>query len=100
MEFVEGRSIDLIYSKEGPIEENKIQRYAYQMLLALQFAHKHKIIHRDIKGKNILVDNKDFIKLCDFGSAKTLGFLFFFYLSFCFFCFFLLFFCAPQINTQ
>lgn len=46
--------------------------FMYQILDALQFLHKHNIIHRDLKLKNILVDEHSHIKLCDFGLARLL----------------------------
>ena len=77
MELVAGNSIDYIYNKNGSFSEKLIRKYTRQIMLALEFAHKRKVIHRDIKGKNILISNNGDIKLADFGSAKladtTLG---------------------------
>jgi glycogen synthase kinase 3 beta len=50
-----------------------IKLYAYQMLKSLAYIHAINICHRDIKPQNVLVNQNDHtIKLCDFGSAKTL----------------------------
>ncbi|KAJ0015190.1 hypothetical protein Pint_19875 [Pistacia integerrima] len=47
-----------------------IRAYTKQLLLGLEYLHKNGIMHRDIKGANILVDNKGCIKLADFGASK------------------------------
>mmetsp|Transcript_42461 Transcript_42461/g.68227 ORF Transcript_42461/g.68227 Transcript_42461/m.68227 type:complete len:579 (+) Transcript_42461:27-1763(+) len=70
MEFVDGSSIDTLYLKSGRFPEQRIKTYTKQILSALDFAHSKKVIHRDIKGKNILVSKSGVIKLADFGSAK------------------------------
>ncbi|KAJ0726168.1 putative mitogen-activated protein kinase kinase kinase STE-STE11 family [Helianthus annuus] len=44
--------------------------YTKQLLLGRDYLHKNGIMHRDIKGANILVDNKGCIKLADFGASK------------------------------
>jgi serine/threonine-protein kinase ULK2 len=54
-----------------PIEENVVKMYFRQLISGLQFLHGHKLIHRDIKPKNILLmDNKKVLKIADFGFAK------------------------------
>eukprot|EP01084_Bolivina_argentea_P106356 190345_1 len=69
MEYVPGNSIESIYMKRGTFSEITIQKYVYQLICGLDYAHSRNIIHRDIKGKNILIDNKGIVKIADFGSA-------------------------------
>ncbi|KAI8004170.1 Mitogen-activated protein kinase kinase kinase NPK1 [Camellia lanceoleosa] len=47
-----------------------IRMYTKQLLLGVEYLHRNGIMHRDIKGANILVDNKGCIKLADFGASK------------------------------
>ncbi|KAL0376591.1 UNVERIFIED_CONTAM: Mitogen-activated protein kinase kinase kinase NPK1 [Sesamum calycinum] len=70
LEFVPGGSISSLLGKFGSFPESVIRMYTKQLLLGLEYLHKNKIMHRDIKGANILVDNKGCIKLADFGASK------------------------------
>ncbi|XP_057538830.1 mitogen-activated protein kinase kinase kinase NPK1-like [Amaranthus tricolor] len=70
LEFVPGGSISSLLGKFGSFPESVIRMYSKQLLLGLEYLHKNGIMHRDIKGANILVDNKGCIKLADFGASK------------------------------
>ncbi|RYR37422.1 hypothetical protein Ahy_A09g042311 isoform A [Arachis hypogaea] len=70
LEFVPGGSISSLLGKFGSFPEPVIKMYTKQLLLGLEYLHDNGIIHRDIKGANILVDNKGCIKLADFGASK------------------------------
>lgn len=70
LEFVPGGSIASLLGKFGSFPESVIRMYTKQLLVGLEYLHKNGIIHRDIKGANILVDNKGCIKLADFGASK------------------------------
>ncbi|XP_042050467.1 mitogen-activated protein kinase kinase kinase NPK1-like [Salvia splendens] len=70
LEFVPGGSISSLLGKFGSFPESVIRMYTKQLLLGLEYLHNNKIMHRDIKGANILVDNKGCIKLADFGASK------------------------------
>lgn len=69
MEYVAGNSLAFIYNKNGAFAESMIKNYVRQILKGLEYAHEQNIIHRDIKGGNILINNQNVIKLADFGSA-------------------------------
>jgi serine/threonine-protein kinase len=68
MEFVEGESLDKIM-RRGKLPLCDVLRITKQTLVALAFAHKDKVVHRDIKPGNILVTPKGDAKLTDFGIA-------------------------------
>ncbi|KAL6655647.1 hypothetical protein ACP70R_006473 [Stipagrostis hirtigluma subsp. patula] len=73
LEFVPGGSIQSLLGKLGSFPEPVIRKYTKQILHGLEYLHSNAIIHRDIKGANILVDNKGCIKLADFGASKQVA---------------------------
>ena len=71
MELVEGRTLaDLIGSSGLPVET--LIRYATQLTDALAHAHDRGIVHRDLKGSNVIVTSDGRPKILDFGLAKQL----------------------------
>lgn len=56
----------------GSFKESVIRVYARQILLGLDYLHHNKIMHRDIKGANILVDHTGLVKVADFGASKKI----------------------------
>ena len=72
MEYVPGGSIATLLAKLGPFQESVVRLYTKQILMGLAYLHGHGIIHRDVKGANILVDNTGLVKLADFGASKKI----------------------------
>ncbi|KAL7178169.1 hypothetical protein ACSBR2_031338 [Camellia fascicularis] len=70
LEIVPGGSISSLLGKFGSFPESVIRMYTKQLLLGVEYLHRNGIMHKDIKGANILVDNKGCIKLADFGASK------------------------------
>ena len=72
LEYVPGGSIAGLLERFGPLEESVARVYAPQILVALDYLHAHRTVHRDVKGANVLVEKSGRIKLADFGMAKTI----------------------------
>ncbi|KAF9404450.1 ATP binding [Podila epigama] len=70
LEYVPGGSIATLLANYGPFSEILVRSFVKQILEGLDYLHECDIIHRDIKGANILVDNKGCIKISDFGISK------------------------------
>lgn len=70
LEYVAGGSVATMLVNYGPLGEGLIANFVRQILSGLAYLHSKDIIHRDIKGANILVDNKGTVKISDFGISK------------------------------
>jgi eukaryotic-like serine/threonine-protein kinase len=69
MEVIEGRSLKELIMTRGPLPIAQSLGYMHEILEALRFAHRHGIIHRDIKPHNILIGER--LKVTDFGIARA-----------------------------
>ena len=49
------------------------QKFCYQLNKGLVYCHAHRILHRDLKPQNLLIDKDDNLKLADFGLARAFG---------------------------
>lgn len=65
-------SLSTMLRTYGPLQEDIVACYTKQILKGLEYLHCHGVIHRDIKGPNILVNHDGTVKLSDFGSAKKM----------------------------
>lgn len=72
LEYVPGGSVQTMLNSYGALPEPLVRSFVRQILMGLSYLHGRDIIHRDIKGANILVDNKGTIKISDFGISKKL----------------------------
>ncbi|XP_019098363.1 PREDICTED: MAP3K epsilon protein kinase 1-like [Camelina sativa] len=75
LEYVENGSLANIIkpNKFGPFPESLVTVYIAQVLEGLVYLHEQGVIHRDIKGANILTTKEGLVKLADFGVATKLN---------------------------
>lgn len=71
MELVEGETLKKYIEERGYLGWHEATEFAYQIAMALECAHEHEIVHRDIKPHNILVTKDNTLKVADFGIART-----------------------------
>jgi len=71
MEYLEGRTLKELLVRRGPTPLPVAIDYTRQILAALGFAHKHGIVHRDIKPHNVVVAPDGRLKVTDFGIARS-----------------------------
>ncbi|KFV89534.1 Mitogen-activated protein kinase kinase kinase 2, partial [Fulmarus glacialis] len=72
MEYMPGGSIKDQLKSYGALTENVTRKYTRQILEGVHYLHSNMIVHRDIKGANILRDSAGNVKLGDFGASKRL----------------------------
>ncbi len=71
MEYLRGTDLKSGIRKHGALDSKKVAQIGSQIAQALSVAHKHDIIHRDIKPQNIMVQPDGNIKVMDFGIARA-----------------------------
>uniref|UniRef100_A0A674MF08 Mitogen-activated protein kinase kinase kinase 3 n=1 Tax=Takifugu rubripes TaxID=31033 RepID=A0A674MF08_TAKRU len=72
MEYMPGGSVKDQLKAYGALTENVTRKYTRQILEGMSYLHSNMIVHRDIKGANILRDSVGNVKLGDFGASKRL----------------------------
>ena len=71
MELVNGQPLSELIKEEAPMDYKRVVELTRQIAAGLSVAHKHNIIHRDVKPHNILITEDGVAKITDFGIAKA-----------------------------
>ncbi|GBP55695.1 hypothetical protein EVAR_18988_1 [Eumeta japonica] len=61
-----------VLAKEGCLNEKEAKKITWDLVSALYYLHSHRVLHRDLKPQNVLLDNTGCAKLCDFGLARIM----------------------------
>ncbi|KAK9408539.1 mitogen-activated protein kinase kinase kinase 1 [Crotalus adamanteus] len=74
IEWMAGGSVAHLLSKYGAFKESVVANYTEQLLRGLAYLHENQIIHRDVKGANLLIDSTGHrLRIADFGAAARLA---------------------------
>jgi serine/threonine protein kinase len=71
MEYVEGHSVADILRQQEQLSVAESVALTSQACYGLDYAHRHRVIHRDVKPGNLIINGDDVVKLADFGIAKA-----------------------------
>lgn len=73
MELLRARSLAAVIAEEGPLPPDRVARIGLQVLSALEDAHRHDMLHRDVKPGNVMLGSGDWVTLTDFGLVTVTG---------------------------
>src|SRR5438045_6637069 len=71
MEYVDGRTLSTLLRQEGPLLPDRAAAIGADVAAALAFAHRHGVIHRDVKPGNVIITTDGLVKVTDFGIARA-----------------------------
>ena len=73
MEYVDGRTLRDIVKTEGPLPGQRAMEIMADVCAALDFSHRHGIVHRDVKPANVMITRTGAVKVMDFGIARAVA---------------------------
>ncbi|KAK9069071.1 hypothetical protein SSX86_013187 [Deinandra increscens subsp. villosa] len=69
-EYMDHDMASLTASSATQFTEQQVKHYMHQLFSGLKYCHDHQVLHRDLKGSDLLVNNNGVLKIADFGSAS------------------------------
>jgi beta-lactam-binding protein with PASTA domain/tRNA A-37 threonylcarbamoyl transferase component Bud32 len=72
MEYIDGQTLSALI-RQAPLAADRAAAIGADVASALEFAHRHDVIHRDVKPGNVLIDTNGQVKVTDFGIARAAG---------------------------
>jgi serine/threonine protein kinase len=72
MEFVPGETLESIIARGGPLDVGRTLDFTCQICNAVDHAHRHGVIHRDLRPSNVIVSDRGLVKVADFGTSRFL----------------------------
>ncbi len=74
MEYVPGDTLETIIARDGALDLPRALDYTCQICNAVDHAHQHGVLHRDLRPANVLVSDTGIVKVADFGTSRFLEF--------------------------
>jgi eukaryotic-like serine/threonine-protein kinase len=72
MEFVPGETLEALIAREGALDVSRALDYTCQISNAVDHAHRHGVLHRDLRPSNVIVAESGMLKVADFGTSRFL----------------------------
>jgi serine/threonine protein kinase len=72
MEFVPGETLEALVTREGALDVSRALDYTCQISNAVDHAHRHGVLHRDLRPSNVIVADSGMLKVADFGTSRFL----------------------------
>jgi eukaryotic-like serine/threonine-protein kinase len=73
MEYVDGQPLSQALRTGGPMPAQRVAMIGARVADALAYAHRHGVVHRDVKPGNVLITNDEQVKVTDFGIARAVN---------------------------